>query len=108
MPTFPVTIGTSATPVLPYNNRVTSAAFFNNSTETIYISNDETNIVADGWPIAVGASLSLIRALGDEPHLRWFGQSAGGNDNLRVLVAHGALPELTVPLSRAVTALEGA
>lgn len=100
MPTRTVTVGTSATPLLAYNNRRTSASFRNNGNETVFVSNDQSNIQGNGYPVGVNEALDLIRALGDEPHIQWFAESAGGGDDMRVLEAFGALPVLFVPPNR--------
>lgn len=97
MPTRTVTVGTTPTRLMPFNNRRTAASFTNNGAATIFVSNDESGIVAGGYPIAVDGALDLIRALGDEPHILWFAQVAAGTENMRILEAFGALPELTVP-----------
>lgn len=97
MPTRPITVGTTPTPLLSYNNRRTTASFANNGAATIFVSNDQTSILVNGYPIVVGGALDLIRAFGDEPHLQWFGQVATGSENLRILAGFGMLPELFEP-----------
>ena len=107
MPTRTVTVGTTATPLLYYNNRRTTASFLNNGGETIFVSNDQSNIQGNGFPIGVGGALDLVRALGDEPHIQWYAESAGGGDDMRVLEGYGALPLLYTPPNReSVTGLE--
>ena len=32
-------------------------------------------------PVAIGGSINLIRALGDEPHIAWFATVASGTEN---------------------------
>lgn len=97
MPTRPVTVGTGATPILSYNNKRTTASFTNNGSNTIFVSEDQRDIAANGYPILVGGALDLIRALGDEPQIEWFGLVAAGTENLRVLEAFGEIPELFAP-----------
>ena len=97
MPTSPITVGTTATRILSYNNKRTSASFTNNGSTTIFVSEDQNDLAANGYPIAVGGALDLIRAFGDEPQLEWFGLVASGSENLRVLEAFGRLPELIEP-----------
>lgn len=99
MPTRTVTVGTTPTRLMPFNNRRTAASFTNNGAATIFISNDESGIVGNGYPIVVGGALDLVRALGDEPHILWFAQVAAGTEDMRVLEGFGALPDLTVPPS---------
>ncbi len=97
MPSRPVTVSTGATELLSYNNSRTAASFNNNGTVTIFVGNDEGNLLAEGFPIAAGNGLDQIRALGGEPHLQWFGIVAVTDFNVRVLESFGAMPELLVP-----------
>lgn len=97
MPTRPVTVSTVPEVVLPYNNQRTTASLVNEGATTVFVSEDETSIVANGFPIAAGGALDLIRALGDEPQNTLFIQSAAGGEDVRVLEAFGALPELRFP-----------
>jgi len=100
MPTRTVLVGTTPTPLLPYNNRRTTASFVNNGNETIFVSTDQSNIQGNGFPVGVGGALDLIRALGDEPQIQWYAESAGGGDDMRILEQFGALPLLFVPPNR--------
>lgn len=100
MPTRNVDIGTGPVAILAYNNRRTAASFTNNGAATIFVSNDQTSITAEGLPLVVGGGLDLIRALGDEPHIQWFASVAAGSEELRVLEAFGQLPVLETPPAR--------
>lgn len=97
MPTRVVTVTTGATPILSYNNQRTTASFTNNGTDVIYVSNDQTLITTNGYPIAVGGALDLIRALGDEPQSLWFASVGSGTQEMRILEAYGDLPIITQP-----------
>lgn len=97
MPTRPVTVGTAPTQILAYNNKRTTASFTNNGTAVIFVSEDQAGIATDGYPIAVGGALDLIRAFGDEPQLEWFAIVAAGSENLRVLEGFGRLPVMIEP-----------
>lgn len=97
MPTRPITVGTVATQILSYNNQRTTASFTNNGSNTIFVSEDQNDLATNGHPIPVGGALDLIRALGDEPQLEWFGLVAAATENLRVLEAFGAMPVLIEP-----------
>lgn len=97
MPTRSVTVGTAATRILAFNNRRTAASFLNNAAETIFVSEDEFDVTANGYPIAVGGALDLLRVFGSQPQIAWFAASAGGGDDLRVLEEFGELPELVEP-----------
>ena len=97
MPTRVVTVTTAATQILSYNNQRTTASFTNNGTAVIYVSNDQTGITTDGYPIAIGGALERIRALGDEPQSLWFASVAAGSQEMRILEAYGDLPIITQP-----------
>lgn len=97
MPTRPITVGTGAGQILSYNNKRTTASFTNNGNNTIFVSEDQSDLAANGYPIPVGGALDLVRALGDEPQLEWFALVAAGTENLRVLEAFGELPILVEP-----------
>lgn len=97
MPTRPVTVGTTPERILSYNNKRTTASFTNNGSATIFVSEDESSLLTDGYPIPVGGALDLVRGLGDEPQLGWFAIVAAGSENLRVLEAFGELPVLVEP-----------
>jgi len=97
MPTRVVTVTTAATQILSYNNQRTTASFTNNGAAVIFVSNDQTGITTNGYPIAVGGALDLIRALGDEPQSLWFASVATGSEELRILEAYGDLPIITQP-----------
>ena len=106
MPTRPITVGTSPTSILSYNNKRTTASFTNNGSATIFVSEDQTNLATNGYPIPVGGALDLVRALGDEPQLEWFGLVSAGTENLRVLEAFGDLPLLEEPPSSLASRIE--
>lgn len=97
MPTRPITVPTDPIQILSYNNERTTASFTNNGINTIFVSEDQNNLLTDGYPIPVGGALDLIRALGDEPQLEWFGLVAAGTENLRVLEGFGEIPALFRP-----------
>ena len=97
MPTRGITIGSAITPILTYNNKRTTASFTNRGASEIVVSEDQTGLAADGYPIGAGGSLDLIRAFGDEPHLAWFAITLGGEVNLRVLEGFGMLPVMVEP-----------
>ena len=97
MPTRPITVGTTATRILSYNNQRTTASFTNNGSNTIFVSEDQSDLAANGYPIPVGGALDLVRALGDEPQLEWFALVSAATENLRVLEGFGEIPELIRP-----------
>lgn len=107
MPTRPITVDTTPTQILSYNNKRTAASFTNNGTATIFVSEDQNALATNGYPIPVGGALDLVRALGDEPQLEWFGLVAAATQNLRVLESFGEIPVLIEPPSSLAQPLEG-
>ena len=99
MPTRAITVGTTTTPIASYNNRRTTMSLSNNGTAQIFVSNDAVGILTGGYNIEAGGALDLLRALGDEPELQWFGIVASGTVNMRVLEGFGQLPVLFTPPS---------
>lgn len=97
MPTRPITVTTLPQVILSYNNRRTTASIANEGAATVFVSEDETSITTNGYPILAGGALDLLRALGDEPQNQLFIESAAGGEDVRVLEAFGSLPELFQP-----------
>ena len=54
MPVRTVTVGTTPTQVMAYNNRRTTVSLTNVGTATIYLSDSQTDITNQGYPIEVG------------------------------------------------------
>ena len=101
MPSRSITVGTGATPLLSYNPRRTTVAVFNEDTATVFIGEDETNLLTQGSPITAGGALTFVAALGDTPDRQMFGISAAGGADLRILEQFGQLPPLETPAVRA-------
>lgn len=93
----PVTVGTTPTPVLSYNNKRTGVSLANEDSAAIFLKEDETAILATGYPIVAGGAQDLLRALGDEPQLALWAISAAGGADLRVWEHFGELPLLFEP-----------
>lgn len=101
MPSRSVTVGTAATPLLSYNPRRTTVAVFNEDTNTVFIGEDEANLLTEGSPISAGGAISFVAALGDTPDRVLFGISAAGSADVRILEQFGDLPPLETPAVRA-------
>lgn len=97
MATRPFTATTATQRIAAWNPRRTSLSFTNNGAAAIFLSQDQTAVTTNGYVVAAGGALDLIRALGDEPHLEWFVQTAAVNVNVRILEAFGQLPALFTP-----------
>lgn len=101
MPSRPVTVGTTATLLLPYNPRRTSVAIFNEDGVAIFVGDDEIGLLAGGSPISAGGALTLNAALGATPGDILFGISAAGGADVRIFEQFGKLPPLETPQARA-------
>ncbi len=100
MPSRAVTVGTAVTPLLSYNPRRTTVAVFNEDSATVFIGEDQTNLLTQGSPITAGGALTFVAALGDTPDRQMFGISAAGGANVRILEQFGQLPPLETPAVR--------
>ena len=108
MPSRSVTVGTTATPLLSYNPRRTTVSVFNEAATTVFVGEDEANLLTEGSPIPVGGAVSFIAALGDTPDRQMFGINAAGGADVRLLEQFGKLPPLETPAVRApVSPIEG-
>lgn len=99
-----VTVGSTPTPVAPFNPRRTSLAVFNNGAADVFLSQDGANITTQGFPLPVDTGLvferretvfvedgqQVIRQAGDEPELALFAQVAAGTENLRIVEQFGS------------------
>lgn len=101
MPSRPVTVGTTATLLLPYNPKRTTVSIFNEDTAAVFIGEDQAGLLAQGSPVTAGGAVSFVRALGDTPQDIMFGISSAGGADVRILEQFGELPELTEPPARA-------
>lgn len=97
MPTRSITVSTATTQILAYTNARTGASFYNNGSVLVYVSEDQTAIAAQGFPVAVGGSVDLIRALGDEPQNSWFAITGSSTADVRIIESFGELPVLLRP-----------
>ena len=96
-----VVVGTTVTPLLSYNPRRTTVAVFNEDSATVFIGEDQANLLAQGSPITAGGALTFVAALGDTPDRQMFGISAAGGADVRILEQFGELPPLETPAVRA-------
>lgn len=97
MPARSVTVGTTATVVLPFNRARTAVSIFNNDTAAVFVSDDQRGILGEGFVIVAGQPLNLLRAWGDNPQDVLYGISVAGGADVRVLEQFGLLPVLFDP-----------
>ena len=97
MPVRTGTVGTTPTQVMAYNNRRTTVSLTNVGTATIYLSDSQTDITNQGYPIEVGGAYDMLRALGDQPNLQWFAEVAAATQEIRIIESFGDLPVMFTP-----------
>jgi len=79
-----VTVTTVPTQVASYNAKRVCITIINYSGSEAFIHTNQTKITAEGFPLAVGATMSLIKADGDDPREALWGQTTTGTADLRV------------------------
>lgn len=85
--------------IADYNPRRKSLVITNNSGQTVFISQDQTNITTSGFPVLVGQSISFTVTDGDEPELELYAQTLFGTADLRIIDRFGkvqTLHEMTI------------
>lgn len=80
----PVTVTTVVESVVDWNPRRRGIAFFNNGSATVFVSQDETNVAADGFPVAPGVTILFSSDEHDEPEMALFAVADSGSQNCRV------------------------
>lgn len=89
MAMYPVSVSTSSTEIARYNEKRTSLVILNNGLNVVFISQDEANILANGYPLDPGGAVSFTEIDGDEPALRIYGQTSAGTSDVRVTEGYG-------------------
>lgn len=85
MAMFAVSVGVTPTLIVPYQEKRKSLVIMNNDpVATVYISNDQANILTQGFPLPPGATYAVTLDDGDEPFLQVYGQSSAVVD-IRVI-----------------------
>jgi len=79
-----VSVPTVPTLVASYNPKRVCITVFNNGTAKIYIHHAAVNITEKGFPLGPSASVSFLKADGDDPREAIWGQSETGIQDIRV------------------------
>jgi hypothetical protein len=79
-----VSVPTTVVQLASYNPRRTAIVIINNGTATVYISDNQADVSTQGFPLASGASFSLIKADGDDPTVALYGVASTGTQDIRV------------------------
>lgn len=95
------TVTTVPTQIAPWLPRRKSIAIINEGATKAFVSSDQADIVTKGFPLAPGASLSLIAEFGDEPELELFAIVAAGTTDIRITEGTRNVPADETPDGRA-------
>jgi len=88
-----VTVTTDLAQLVPYNKQRVGILLKVLSGQPCYLSNDQTDVAATGFPLATGEYLSLMSRDGDVPELALYGLTLLATTNLRIIETFGE-PEL--------------
>jgi hypothetical protein len=88
-----VTATTTLAQLIPYNKKRVGILLKVMSGQPCYVSNDQTDVAATGFPLAVGEYLSLMSRDGDVPELALYGLTLLATTNVRIIETFGE-PEL--------------
>jgi len=89
MPFRQVTVGTTVTNIVPYNEKRSTIIIRNVSGSTCYIHDSQVDVISKGFPLDVGDVLSLIKKDGDQPEYALYGQTSTGTADLRIIEQYG-------------------
>jgi len=70
--------------IASYNPKRVCITIFNNGTAKVYIHHAAVDITAKGFPVDAGASVSFLKADGDDPREAIWGQAETGVQDIRV------------------------
>ncbi len=96
MPWRAVTVDTTVRKLASYNAKRLSLSVFHNGTANIFFSQDPTNLTTLGFVLVPSASVTLVKAEGDEPEADLFAVATVGNQDIRVQESVGEVPALPV------------
>ena len=88
-----VTVTTDLVQLVPYNKKRVGILLKVMSGQPCYLSNDQTDVAATGFPLSIGEYLSLMSRDGDVPELALYGLTLLATTNLRIIETFGE-PEL--------------
>lgn len=84
MPFFKVVVTTQPTRILPFNPRRKTVTIINLGDYRIFISQNPTNIISEGFPIYPLEGITLDEEDGDEPEYALYAQTETGEVDVRV------------------------
>ena len=80
-----VMVGTEIKQLVSYNPKRLSLVIYNFGTDRIFISDNPTNVLDEGFPLEAGASISFHKAFGDRPEVALWGIAASGCQDIRIV-----------------------
>jgi hypothetical protein len=84
-----VTVGTTPTIVVPFNPKRTGVVIYNPGPTIVYVSDKQTNIVEEGFPVGTGVYLGWVKVDGDETEYALYAQVESGTQDIRVQESFG-------------------
>lgn len=79
-----VTVTTARQEIVAFNKARTTLTIINRSGVECFISEDQTDIAGQGFPLAVGQAASFTLELGDEPANAIYCLTSAGTADLRI------------------------
>lgn len=93
MPTFKITVDSSIRKIVVYNEKRTALAIRHVSGEAVYLSEDPTMVVEQGFPLEPGDGIVFRRVDGDTPEKALYGCTRTGMAELRIWEIYGEQKE---------------
>lgn len=81
---YSIKVTTIPTQIATYNPKRVSLHFFNRGDITVFISEDQTNIVETGIPLSPYASISFHKVENDKPEVAFYAQVETGEATIVV------------------------
>jgi len=82
-------VSTTVTQIIPYHAKRTGILIRHYSGNPVFISNDQVDILENGYPLSVGEFLSFLSTDGDVPELQLYAVTSAGTSNLRIIETYG-------------------
>lgn len=86
---FNVDVGVVLVQIVPYNKQRTGILIRNTGPATAFLSNDQTDLLDTGYPLASGEFVAFLSADGDVPELQLYAVTAAAAADLRIVETFG-------------------
>jgi hypothetical protein len=84
-----VTVGTTPTIIVAFNSKRSALTIYNPGPATVYVSDKQTNIIEEGFPVGPGVYIGWAKVDGDETEYAVYGQVESGTQDIRVQESYG-------------------